>query len=437
MGERYPDRRIGGVARDLKSQGGASLVFLYGVTPPSWAALQKSHGWRNMGMKPVIPLRPGAGSGVLILTRFEVLRSTDESFSGQNPSICIREATVACPGGGEISFAAPSDSDFGGSDCVGRAAQLLEWLASGQRRICVADFGVEGTDADANNLAAEHCGCIDIWAELHPEEPGYTYDGKLNMSDEKNTRRRNFRLFCTPDLFPFAPRMSTVGLSPVKGAKVATRGGLKEHKLHPSSRYGLAADFVFGGRRPPQPADGLIKIPPISAPIQSIPIGEARALRKANFADRGVDAKAIRLALRRLGACPPADRSLAATFAMFRIALPDRAAWSKKCKKADLKASLRHLRLPLAGNKPRLVERISNAFSITVSPGGVGQASQDIAGESLGSAPLAPPAAGFDVGNEGAGHSRPHVPCLDDSIAAGKKPSNPARARQQSKSLSG
>ena len=289
------------------------------------------------------------------------------------------------------------------------------------------DFGVERTDADANNVVADHCGCVDIWSELLPDEPGYTYDGKFNMSDAGNIRRRSFRLLCTPDLLPFATRISAVGLSPVKGAKVATRGGLNEHKLHPSSRYGLSADFVFGGRRAVQRASGFNEIPPVSAPAQSTPIREARAPHKANFADREVDAKAIRLALRSLGVCPPEDRSLAATFDMFRIAFPDRAARSKKCKRLDLKAALRHLNLPLSGKKPQLVDRISNAFSLRGSQGGAGQDSQDIAEAPLGSAPSTPPKAGFDVGNEGVGHSRPSVPCLDDSIAAGKKPSNPTR----------
>ena len=63
MGDRFPDRRIGGVARDLKSQGSASIVFLYGATPSSRDALQKSNGRRSMGLKPVIPLRPGTVSG--------------------------------------------------------------------------------------------------------------------------------------------------------------------------------------------------------------------------------------------------------------------------------------------------------------------------------------------------------------------------------------
>ena len=66
--------------------------------------------------------------------------------------------------------------------------------------------------------------------------------------------------------------------------------------------------------------------PPIRPHVNAIGIEEARALHKAKFADRKVDAQAIRQALMYLGVCPPDGRSLAATFGMCRIAPPDRAA---------------------------------------------------------------------------------------------------------------
>ena len=45
--------------------------------------------------------------------------------------------------------------------------------------------------------------------------------------------------------------------------------------------------------------------PPIRPHVNAIGIEEARALHKAKFADRKVDAQAIRQALRYLGVCPP------------------------------------------------------------------------------------------------------------------------------------
>ena len=266
MCERFPEMRVRGVARDLRSQGKPGVVLLYGVTPSSWGALQESYGRSSLGLTPAIPLPAEFASAHLFLTRFNVVHTVRDPPDGQTQLSFIQEATISCPVGGDVTFAAPSVGYSDGSDCAVRSAQLLEWLGRGPRRICVVDFGIDWDDSTTDNFAGSHPGCVDVWGKLLPGDPGYTYDGKRNMCAEANIRRRQFRIFRTVDLLPFASRISTVGASPIKGAKATIRGGLEAHNLHPSPRYGLSADFVFGGGPPCPSSRGAIAIP-LSGPM--------------------------------------------------------------------------------------------------------------------------------------------------------------------------
>ena len=143
-----------------------------------------------------------------------------------------------------------------GGEIPGSAVEILDRLARGPRRICAVDFGILGADAATESLVRLRGECVDVWDKLRPREPGYTYDGDLNMGAEKGRRLRQFRLFFPADLARRASRISLAGVATIRGLGGPTRGGLEFHPMRPINHYGLSADFVFGGDRGPLPPLG-------------------------------------------------------------------------------------------------------------------------------------------------------------------------------------
>lgn len=81
---------------------------------------------------------------------------------------------------------------------------------------------------------------MDAWAELHPDQPGYTYDGKQNSMMTSKYRTRLDRVLAKLADWKLSS-IEMVGQEAISGVTrtVTVKGAQKETPVLPSDHFGL------------------------------------------------------------------------------------------------------------------------------------------------------------------------------------------------------
>lgn len=246
------EKRLPEIARHLHVAQ-ADIIAIQEATPILLEHLLDRDWMRNYWISERLPGEHLQPYGVLLLSRFP-FTLVEHSFSthkrvlvgtwqwGERP---LNVATLHLP------------SDFADRAREQRHSQLTKVLTYLNSLpgdgILAGDFNTRGDDLDE---LVHQLGWIDLWQQLHPREPGYTFDPRSNPLAASNSRsgrgaRFDRILLRNPDktwqaktILPWSPSpilpwsrcaIELFACEPVPGT---------EGQLYPSDHFGLRASFA-------------------------------------------------------------------------------------------------------------------------------------------------------------------------------------------------